>query len=190
VEATQRAGQGIMPDVLHLSQEDVREAKERVRAAARVKETWRAWRDGELTVSALRVALVEAWIPSRAPSLYLSPNEWTRMFRAAGYVTDTPSAHAKPPTGPLELFRGSPESEMGRGMAWTENRELAEIFAATRGSRSGGSGAVWRLAVPPHHVLARFAKSQEAEVVVSSFWLSRWASPELVSTGHLPDALG
>jgi len=176
--------------VLDLSSEQVREAKDRVRLARRVETTWQAWCGGLLTDAELRVALAQAWVMSPAPSRYLSPKQWTRMFRAAGYVTDFRGDGVQAPTGPLEVFRGTAESEGGRGMAWTESRELAQTFAASRGYRTHGqSGAVWRLEVPVRHVLARFNESQEAEVVVSSYWLSRWASPELVSTGHVPDEL-
>ncbi len=128
-----------------------------------------AWnRAGHISRDQLRALLAEWWSDTEHPSAY-GVGAVVSLFRAAGFVTDTPGT--EPPAGPLTIYRGisSLWGERGerttrRGVSWTEDREQAVWFA--RRFSFNGPGTLLTAEVSPEHVLGIFHGRGEVEVVV------------------------
>jgi len=87
-----------------------------------------------------------------------------RLFRAAGFVTDTPGTER--PTAPLTVYRGC-LTWRRRGVSWTLKQDRATFYAERHARAHGGQGArVYAATIPTEHVLGIFLERQEAEIVL------------------------
>jgi hypothetical protein len=118
------------------------------------------WGAGCLTVDQFRVILLSAWqdteLPHRNYRLAL------RVFRAAGFVTDSPARWAALPD-PLEVWRGTNHLRP-KGISWTIDPRRAVWFA--RRFASEGPGHLLQGRILKRHVHAFCDGRDENEVVV------------------------
>ncbi|HEY5843531.1 MAG TPA: hypothetical protein VIU87_19095 [Mycobacterium sp.] len=70
-------------------------------------------------------AVPAAWSWSDPPGLLLPQETWLSLWRRIGYTRDGITADR--PSGPITLWRGA-YPEWKRGLAWTDNRLIAEVF--------------------------------------------------------------
>jgi len=89
-----------------------------------------------------------AWGLAEFPSLSIPRREWVALFRKAGYTFNGETDVARP-TEPLTLWRGA-WAKYKNGLAWSDNRKVAEHFAKVR----SGDGRVWTATVAPDRLLA------------------------------------
>lgn len=89
---------------------------------------------------------------------------WELVFGTVGYVSDPTGLER--PESPLRLYRGATE-EKKRGMAWTSDRAIADLFAR-RSTYGDLVGKVWEAEIQPDEVWARFDARQEHEYVVDT----------------------
>ena len=105
---------------------------------------------GRLTPDELRDLLAAWWTDTENPRDY-GTNQLVQLFRAAGFVTDTPGT--TPPGTPLTAYRGAAPAYR-RGLCWTLDREQAAWYA--RRWPHLPPGKVYVAGVPPQHVLGLF----------------------------------
>ncbi len=128
-----------------------------------------AWhRSGRISSDQLRDLLAEWWPDTELPSSY-GVGFLVSLFRAAGFVTDTPGV--EPPIESLTIHRGIDELGKQRGVSWTLDRERAVWFARRFSFR--GPGTLLTAEIPPEHVLGIFHGRGEAEIVVDPKRLRR-----------------
>ncbi|PZR54928.1 hypothetical protein DNL40_00565 [Xylanimonas oleitrophica] len=101
----------------------------------------------------LRSAVREAWTSQDDPEALLDAETWAELFDEAGYQVDGRPADKESDLEPLmddvvlTLYRAAREP---RGLGWTTDLRAARAAAARDGGR------VWRVALGPEYVLARF----------------------------------
>lgn len=98
-----------------------------------------------------------------------------RLFRKAGYVTDTPG-HVF--TEPTVVYRGNLGEDPRLGFSWTLDREQAAWFSTSplgpcgrylgldRADSGKPKPTVWKATVEPEAILAYFTDREEDEVIV------------------------
>jgi len=123
-------------------------------------EAW--WLEGALTPVDLGACLAAVWSRIEFPHRF-GQRRWLRLFKAAGFVTDTPGT--EPGTEPLTVYRGAIPTRR-RGMSWTLDPVRAAWFAR-RWDVLSRTGLVYAADVPPRHVLAIFHGREELEVIVN-----------------------
>lgn len=106
--------------------------------------------------------LLEAWSDLKAGGA--NTNEWVRLFKATGYLSDGAPA----PTEPVTLYRGA-RNLRWRRMSWTTDPDCAHGFAEWLDFND--AGLVFRALVPPRAVLGRYDGRGESEVIVNPFLL-------------------
>ena len=171
-----------LPDLLHLASpddlEDLFEGEgletfRRVvtrwgkNEAPHLLQTW--WEECRLSPGDLKEALGLSWTMAEWPQQALGAWYWIRLFKEAGFVTDSRALDR--PTGSILVYRGA-SSGRERGMSWTTSLPRARWFAR-RFVLSEGPSLVLEAKVPAHHVLARFAGRGEEEIVINLHWLTR-----------------
>lgn len=109
--------------------------------------------------------LIAGWIDCEFPSRCgAGRGDLIRAFRAIGYWTD--AFDDKPPSMPIEVFRGAGVREARDGMSWTMDFSRAEWFANRWRTDGDPPGWVWRASVEPGGVLAILTAGNESEVVL------------------------
>jgi hypothetical protein len=109
------------------------------------------------------------WSGAEFPERSLTRRDWVALFRAAGFTID--GHPGEQPSEAVRLWRGAPHGRH-RGMSWTNDRAVAEKFAA--GRADGGylgrtPGKVWETLAPGAVVLCIDNHSrQEAEYVLDT----------------------
>lgn len=115
-----------------------------------------------------------------------NPHDWTRLFRALGYVADDGSVR---PTEPVTVYRGDGRGQW-RAMSWTRNADCAHWFASGP-TDTYETARVFRAVVPARHVLASCSQRDEAELILNPFALrgpqDRRGDPHVTCLGP-PDA--
>lgn len=114
------------------------------------------------------VALVAGvWTMCEFPTAYLDADEWSELFRMAGYTRigyDEGLARRWPRRRkPVTLYRGAHHGRE-RGWSWTTSLDTARWFAAR--DLGHGTGTVWTTTVAPDLLLARIDARGEGEFVV------------------------
>jgi transcriptional regulator with XRE-family HTH domain len=107
-----------------------------------------------------------AWTTDEAPRR--NQRVWLRLFREAGFTTDTWQRL----TGELTIYRGTAGGERSPGMAWTLDEASARWFARRSAMTYRRNPTVYRARVHAEDVLAYFAGRNEQEVVVDPATLS------------------
>lgn len=98
--------------------------------------------------------VTSAWVDCEFPNRTLDDDDWEWLFADAGFTID--GARAQLPTDPIRMFRGAiPEHQ--RGWSWTENRELAQWFAAR--PHNEGRGLLYTALAPPGALFAGITRS-------------------------------
>jgi hypothetical protein len=135
------------------------------------------YRAGALDAVMLNQALAKHWSRVEFPSQF-GKRKLVRLFRAAGFVTDTEGT--EPPTAPLVVYRGCGDRFV-RGLSWTTDLDSARWFAARFAAAVGACLCVAE--IPPEHVLGLFHWRREAEVIVDPARLRRLRvePPDLVT---------
>jgi hypothetical protein len=149
------------------------------------------WMNGEIAAEDFKRLLPMAWIMTDRPLAGVGTRQWVEMFKSTGFVTD--NEWSTPPTEPLTLYRGHGLGRM-RGLAWTNNRNIALRFARRHIQSTGQPGFLSAARVPPHAVLAMLANRTESEFVVNPNCLRGAASPQIIeivsSEDHLSEPIG
>ena len=128
------------------------------------------WSHGCLSQQQLNQLLASEWTDGGWPAdMKLGTRRLVRMFRDAGFVTDTEGV--VPPTEPMTLYRGAGVHNV-RGLAWSTNEEVA-IWFARRLHRFMPETypCLYTVTMPPHHILGRFLDRDEDEVIVNALAL-------------------
>lgn len=125
--------------------------------------------DGLLTSEAAAYAVPMAWSVVEFPNRALDEEDWRYLFELAGYTDD-----GRPGTRPVEsvnLYRGAVPDHRA-GWSWTDDRPLAEWFAARLFNH--GEGRVWSARVEPWRLYARISDQRpgESEYVVDTSGLT------------------
>ncbi|WP_140403791.1 MULTISPECIES: hypothetical protein [unclassified Nocardioides] len=123
------------------------------------------YNEGLLNSDVAATVVPSAWSAAEFPSLQLEQEEWRDLFDLAGYTVD--GKRAARPGASLSLWRGAiPEHRLG--WAWTDDREVAEWFAAR--PHNSGRGRVFTAEVEPSRLLARISEQRpgESEYVVDA----------------------
>jgi hypothetical protein len=118
------------------------------------------WSAGHLGMDQFRWLLLEAWQDTEFP--HRSYRLALRLFRAAGFVTDSLTRWAALPD-PLEVWRGTNHLRP-KGISWTIDPGQALWFA--RRFTFEGSGHLLRGRILKRHVHAFCTGRDEGEVVV------------------------
>jgi len=136
----------------------------------RVKRIAFWWAQGCLTREHLNTLLAENWGLGGWPAdMGLGTRRLVRMFRDAGFVTDTAGITA--PTEPITLYRGAGIHNV-RGLAWSTDEQVAAWFAVRLHHFMPETyPCLYTVTMPPHHVLGRFLGVREEEVVVNALAL-------------------
>lgn len=124
---------------------------------------------GKVTERAAARVAASVWCGAHDPQGGLDEETWLELFELAGYTVDgVPAAR---PVQPRRLYRGSVPERRDR-MSWTDDREVAERFAAG-GLEGRERGVVWTALVEPWRLLCRIHEGGrgEAEYVVDTRWL-------------------
>lgn len=99
------------------------------------------------------------WAPDAAFET-ITTDVWQRSFRAAGFTRNGEAAN--PPEKPLYLFRGCPPD--GRfGFAWTENYDIAKVFAQRDGALRRHRGNVYGAWFQPQELLAHIHGQRDVQ---------------------------
>jgi hypothetical protein len=102
---------------------------------------------GRLTRDELRSLILDVWQMAEWPVRSLGERTWLRMFKTAGFVSDTDAAA---PTTPLTVWRGATQS---RGMSWTLDQDRARWFVQRDREWFGFQAVVFEASIPPQAVL-------------------------------------
>jgi hypothetical protein len=128
-----------------------------------------AFEEGVLTPARLNTLLVDWWVSIEFPMKLLGKQRLVRMFRFAGFVTDTEGITA--PTEPLTVYRGA-DIAARYGLAWTTNEAIAAWFARRHSWMFPQSRQrLYTVTIAPRHVLGILQGRNEAEVIVNPLGL-------------------
>ncbi len=122
-----------------------------------------AWDAGQISDLDLRGLIPDTWLYMDWPERVIGAALWTRMFRAAGFLS-IPYGLLRPST-PLTVYRGARAERRG-GMSWTEDVNRADQFRQRHSWHA--PTAIYRTVVSPSAVLALLERLGESppEVVV------------------------
>jgi hypothetical protein len=125
---------------------------------------WTAYIEGKAGRDVLTATIGGVWTGAEYPDQALGRRAWLELFAEAGYTEE--GRPAERPTDPLTLYRGA-TYERRRLMSWTDNRAVAERFAAG-GLVGRQAGRLWTATVPPPALLCRINDRDESEYVVDT----------------------
>lgn len=128
-----------------------------------------AWSSGAIDAHVLAVHVGRVWSMAEYPDAALGHPVWRRLFAAAGYTAD--GRPARPPAGPVELWRGS-VPERRTDWSWTARRAVAEGYATGTGARRPTTGRLYRVLAPPPALLAHNTGRGEDEYVLDTHGLA------------------
>jgi len=128
-------------------------------------EAW--WANMLMTVPELQEALAMAWTSCHYPARTFGIRTSVDLFKAAGFISDRPGVEL--PTSDLVVYRGCrPDGYFS--LSWTTDYERAKWFAKNYNS---DGATVFRVEVPPQHILAMFSEREENEAVVNPWGMRR-----------------
>jgi len=142
------------------------------------------FRADALTAKQLNHLLSSWWAPCEFPALAVGNRMAVCMFKAAGFVTDSPEdvdAEMRPlirPKQDLVIYRGAAATRRF-GLSWTTEFAVAAWFARRfqdliqLPSGQLDPVAVYSATIPPRHILGMFDQRKESEVVVNPNGLYR-----------------
>lgn len=135
----------------------------RIERSARLPAVGALVRQGQLGVgedlaTALRQILRLMWPDAEHPSA--NERHWLRLFRAAGYVSDTDEELEER----LVIHRGVGRPRYARGISWTLDYERAVWFARRYGANSA---RMYTVEIASDQALRFFVGRNESEVVVN-----------------------
>ena len=121
------------------------------------------WKSKVFTdVAELKEALCYAWPDTESDDTTNSRviREVINMFKQSGFCTDHSDENEARPTEKLTIYRGG----LPNGIAWSTDNKVAEWFA--KRFQDNEPEPIYKATVEPEHVLARFFKRNEHEVVI------------------------
>ncbi|WP_343972686.1 MULTISPECIES: hypothetical protein [Kribbella] len=110
-------------------------------------------------------AMDEAWVLDNSPEALIPASEWLEAFGATGYLSDWDDPVPQP-TSTMTVYRGAPVDRRC-GLAWSEERDVAQVFADDASRRELPS-AIFVADVEPWRVKARYRSRSESEVIVDT----------------------
>lgn len=105
---------------------------------------------GALPADQLRPIMGELWDRCPNPHEALPRERWQRLFEHVGYAANGEPAEL--PAAPIQMWRGAPPLYRD-SWTWTDERGLAQQFAALRANRWADS-VLWTATVEPWRLLA------------------------------------
>jgi hypothetical protein len=143
--------------------EQVKEMRDRAGRACGPLVLWDWWCLKLLPSEDLHHVIAEIWRHAACPEAAIGTDNWVRLFRSAGYVTDS---GIPAPTASLPIYRcAMPGYE--RGMAWTSEIAVARHML----NHQFGPTLLLTTIIPPEGVLARLSEETEKEIIVDPAWL-------------------
>jgi hypothetical protein len=149
--------------------EQVKEMRDRAGRASGPLVLWDWWCLKLLPSEDLHHVIAEIWRHAACPEAAIGTDNWVRLFRSAGYVTDS---GIPAPTASLPIYRcAMPGYE--RGMAWTSEIAVARHML----NHQFGPTLLLTTIIPPEGVLARLSEETEKEIIVDPAWLPEPGPP-------------